>query len=657
MSVETEDGETLEHRVPKPEFRKRAALFPFDAGPGLREEDAWIPYIVPIGLELDLGADEFFEPITPDLFAPRLAQRGYPELRNVPLVLKQEVSEEFRAELIATGTVDRAEDEYQVTMTLYKASNGSQVSETVHQGPDLLTLIDTLSVELSEALEIPGGTDIVGLPVRGRLTEDEAALEAFGRGSAALLAPQLDLDLALEQFRVATTLDPTFALAQYQFASLLNHAGRPGEAIAPIRAAFEHDYRFPERTKFPVRVEYYLLTGQMAEAFTTIERWKTFHPEDPGALGMYSQVQMARADWAGLLETLETLYRLSPGEHSLLQLISDAQRRLGDDEQALSTLERYVEEAPDDYSGYLEMARIQRRRGEHESAREHLGRALSIRPNMLELMLEFASLDLDMGSFDEALRRYEEASNFARTPGQKADVLVDLKGYYRFRGQLEEAIRTTNAWLEEASMALTPAEIAQDRFSDIDLYLDAGRGQDANLLFDALRSQQPPMGEFLIPHYRIHIELGAGDSEAARSAYRAAMAAIEAHDLGAARPRVIGDLGRIDELDGDYDSAIERYREAMKLEPGRNLHRETGRALRAAGRLDEAESELREALRRRPAEPHAHLEMALVLEMRGEAEKAREHLRSALRAWEPADESFEPARAARAKLVDLETAS
>ena len=93
------------------------------------------------------------------------------------------------------------------------------------------------------------------------------------------------------------------------------------------------------------------------------------------------------------------------------------------------------------------------------------------------------------------------------------------------------------------------------------------------------------------------------------------------------------------------------------MDPGRNLHLEAGRALRAAGRLAEAESELREALRRIPADPHAHLQMALVQEANGDVEGAREHLRSALAAWEPADAAFEPAREARAKLAELDGAN
>ena len=131
---------------------------------------------------------------------------------------------------------------------------------------------------------------------------------------------------------------------------------------------------------------------------------------------------------------------------------------------------------------------------------------------------------------------------------------------------------------------------------------------------------------------------------------------MERLDFGLQRAQLTGDLGRIDELAGDYESAVLNYRESMALDGDRNMHRQAGSALRKAGRLEEAEAELREALRLRPADPRAHLEMARVLEARGDMSRGLDHVRSALAAWEPADEAFEPARDARAKLQALDGA-
>lgn len=146
------------------------------------------------------------------------------------------------------------------------------------------------------------------------------------------------------------------------------------------------------------------------------------------------------------------------------------------------------------------------------------------------------------------------------------------------------------------------------------------------------------------------------DIEAAREAHDATRRVAQAMGHGELLKSLQRLRGEIDEAGGDYESAIARYRAVMAAEnPGACLHRDLGRALGKAGRLDEAEAELREALRPIPAHPRTHFEIALVLEARGDAAGAVEHLRTALAAWETADETFAPARAARAKLAELDS--
>lgn len=323
VSVETEDGEIVERVVPKAEFRKRTAMFPFDVGPGLGDH-AWVTYMLPLALELDLAADDFFQSIPVGVFMQRLGELGFPAMRDVPLSLKREVSAQFHAAFIAGGTVDRVDGDYRVTLTLHETDRGSQVSETVHEGPDLLALIDEMSVTLAAALGIPDRAEVEDLPIRERLTEDDAAWELVGRSAEALFEPPPDLETALDRLRAAVALDPTFTLAQYQLSLLLLVLNRTEEARAAIQAAVDHVYRLPEQLRFGVKSDYYFITQQTEKAWAVIEMWVELHPENSSALRNYSNVQMNRGDWEGLLRTLATLYRLNPGDHSLLKQMATA---------------------------------------------------------------------------------------------------------------------------------------------------------------------------------------------------------------------------------------------------------------------------------------------------------------------------------------------
>ena len=651
-------GETVERTVAKPEFRQRTALSRFNAAPGLGGEERWLTYMAPFALELDLAADDFFEPIPVSVFNQRMSDFGLHHAGDAPLPLRWAVAELLHATFIVSGTVDRAGDGYRVAMNIDNTGSGQRVSETVHEGPDFLALVDEMSQTLGQALDLPARDGIEDLPVRDRLTAEDAALAAFGRAYAKLLSDTVDLDAAIQALVAATDLDPTFAVAQRRLSVAYLDATRGEEARTAMQAAIDHDYRFPERMRLQAEAEYHFLMEQPAQGWAVTETWAALHPEDPAALEHYSLLQSVRGDWQGLTRTIETRYRLNPTNHSLLKELAEARENLGDDDGARAALEQYARRMPADYTGHVDLARIHRRLGALGTAREHLERAMVIDPLDPAAVGELASLDLHLGRFEQAWAGLERAGTLARTPGQRAGVLGRTKDYYRFRGQMEDAIRTSEAWLAEVSGVYAPIDIAQRRLADIAIHLEAGRHEDAAALFEALRTQlgfdAPANDPYFVAQWRMRIALDAGDGAAARATHRDASDWIETWGADGLRPALLADLGRIEELDGEYEKAVRHYRDALARNPRLDLHRPIGRAFRKAGRLEEAEAELREALRLVPSDPYSHLEIALVLEARGDTAGAKAHLGSALAAWEPADASFEPAREARTKLAELE---
>ena len=133
-------------------------------------------------------------------------------------------------------------------MTVHRVDTGALVDEGRYEGPDLLRLVDEMSVDLRAALEIPVRGEIEDLPVSERLTQDDTALEALGRAFQAVFVDS-DFGAAGRPLGAAATIDPTFAAAQGLFAQLLLASNRPEEAAAASRAALDHVYRLPATTK------------------------------------------------------------------------------------------------------------------------------------------------------------------------------------------------------------------------------------------------------------------------------------------------------------------------------------------------------------------------------------------------------------------------
>ena len=652
VTVETEDGETIERQVPTPAFAKTMALFPLDLGPGMAEDGAWISYAVPEALRLDLLADEFFVPIP--FYRPEtnlnLRQRGFESFNATPLTLKRELAQESFAGFMAVGEIDRVDDLFRVTLRVYRVGKGSLAGETFHEGTDLLALVDEMSGPVKNALEIPVRDAVEDLPVRERLSDNAAAVEAFFKGFFRYRAHQ-DTEGATEYLTTATTLDPSFTIAQYALHLVLRgFTESEVVAAAPLVAAMDHLYRVPERSGFGIKAEYYAENGETDKLAAVVEMWASLYPNDLEALRILAGMQLAKGDWEDALATLGTIRRLDPLDGRPILVMARAYENLGNFDQSLSLRAEYVERFPGDVSGYYGLADYHRRHGRYEEAREVLERVIALEPLAQEPTRRLADLDLDAGRLEEARAGYERSLGQARTSAQRAQALSRLTHYHHRRGEMEDAIHGIERRKEESGFE-TPLGMA---VGDILVYLDGGRRDEAINLLGELRVGLQTPSSTLAARATVHVALAAGRVDAALEAHRQASEAVEAGDIqGLIRPTLLGDLGLIRDHAGDYAGSAESFRAAIALSPEGRYYRGAGRALRRAGFLDEAEAELREALRLVPADPHAHLEMALLMETHEDLGAAVEHLTNALTVWENADEDFEPAQQARAKLAEL----
>ena len=406
ITMETESGETVDREYVKPEFRKRTALFPLEHGDGLGEEEAWTAYAVPVAIEYDLMTEDFLLPISPRVLSWGLERRGYPDPHGAPLSLKREAAREQSAEFVVVGEIDRVDDRYRVTLTVHEAKSGSVVGQTVHEGSELLALVDEMSAAVRVALDIPAREGIEDLPIHQLLTEDVAALQEFVKGTL-VVDLEWDAESGIEHFKTATALDPTFTTAYRELSRWLSRDDRPEEALGAIRAAMDNLHRLPERARFQVRTEYYLLTGETDRVAAVLEMWLELYPEDLNALDSKWRMQDLLGDTEGALATLTEMHRLNPGDGFRLRLLAQFREDLELYDEAAAALDEYVDRFPEDDFGVIQLASFQRRRGEHDAARENLARAVLLRPLSERLAWDLAELDLETGRFDDARSGFE----------------------------------------------------------------------------------------------------------------------------------------------------------------------------------------------------------------------------------------------------------
>jgi len=651
ITVQNEDGDTVERVVAKPEFRRRTALFTFDAGDGIGEDRAWITYAAASGLWMDLAQDDFIEPLPDALMQQELWGAGHQSFRDVPLSLKRELASDHHADHFVAGEIRMTGESYGLLVQVHDTESGRLVEEHVYGGPAILPLLDSASIDIKADLEIPSRDDVEDLPLTDRLTAQSGVLEDFGRGLEALLVRN-DWAAAVAHLSAAVASEPSFARAQHMLATALLAANRGPQAAGPIRTALENIHRLPERLQFVVKSDYYFLTQDYDRAWAVVEMWAELHPEDYFALLNLLMLQSMRGDHEGMLATLGTQYRLNENNRDILRQMAEVYQELGRQAEAGTVLEEYTQTYPDDYSGFQSLASHLLLEGEFEQAREQLDRALLLEPGRASLLANLGQLELRTGRFEEARAELDRAMDAAGSPQDRVGVLASIRTYHDYRGESGAAIDAMIQRLEVGA-SFMPVFLLAPNASDIEMYFEAGRGEEGVAHFERTGGRiQPPFDAFARPgQFQIALELG--NAEEARTILERAEGEFAALGYqGGLEDQLSGMRGRLAEAEGDMAAALETYRSRLTLNRGNSstvstVHRDIGRVLLAMGRLEEAEAETRETLRLWPSSGWAHLQMAQILMERGDRSATVEHLESALGTWGTADPTYQPAQEAR----------
>ena len=306
VTVTDEEGVAVERIVPKAEFRKRVAVFFFD----VEDSDTaaqWAGYGLPIAVAQDLIQDEFMDLRMPVLFADRVREAGFDDLNGIPLSLARELAEEQHRDHFVMGSVATVPGGVEATVGLYETQRGRLVEEKVYAGGGVLALADEISLGLREDLKVPdrGDDGPQDLPVAEILTESETAYRLSTEG---VIAMNVERDFAkgttlLEQ---AVAEDPTYADAQSSLATLYLYINQPQRIAEPMQAAMDYIYKLPERLRFVVKSNYYLLVRQdMEKAIASLDMWADLYPDDLLAYQARLQIQTIRDDKEGILESLQ----------------------------------------------------------------------------------------------------------------------------------------------------------------------------------------------------------------------------------------------------------------------------------------------------------------------------------------------------------------
>jgi tetratricopeptide (TPR) repeat protein len=416
----------------------------------------------------------------------------------------------------------------------------------------------------------------------------------------------------------------------------------------------QHSYRLPEKDQYQLKTQYYDFNQEADKALAVAEMRVDLFPGDIEGRLFLAQLYSLHDRIPETMEQFEAILAINPSQTQYLQQLGALARAEGDFELAADYYQRYADENPDDYRSYTPIASLERLLGNFNEAQRTYERALLLEPNNVSILVNLAGLERHFGNFETGFDGLDAALDRARTRQDSIVAFGALQSAHAYGGRMNEALGYLEARFALSQTVLPPIQILSQQLGILDVYVDAGREDQARAMLAAIEPQLQPPFDNLAALGHLTIALAVDDADAAEAAIPGVQAFIDQLGVQAMQSAVTHTQARILELRDRCEEAIPLFQEELADDPSDiSVNTDIGRCQRKAGDLDGAEKSLRTSLVSSPYSPTVHYQMALVFEARGDPVKAVEHLETAMTVWGNADEVFKPAREAREKLAEL----
>jgi tetratricopeptide (TPR) repeat protein len=267
-------------------------------------------------------------------------------------------------------------------------------------------------------------------------------------------------------------------------------------------------------------------------------------------------------------------------------------------------------------------------------------------------MIMMARVEHAEGNYTAAEAGFKAALASASTPGARVNAWSALLLFHRVQGQTTAALDALAHRFEAAAAVVPPTQLVAQRLSNLEVYFDTGREAEVRALIDEHGAQLPVPFNVVAAIAELQLALENRDVAAAEARLAAVESLIAANQMENLRGAALSAGAQLAGLKGEWERACALRQDVLRANPTDPfVHISIAECLRELGRLPEAEEAIRLALKRTPGSARAHVELARVLQARGDAAGARAALERALEMWSLAEPDFEPAAEARALLA------
>jgi tetratricopeptide (TPR) repeat protein len=670
ITVNNELGQQETHYIPSETFRRRMAIFFWDNESGDPELD-WLQYGITELMVQDLQQNPFVLARSPwnnfaNGFYPRMQQAGFNDGLGVPRSLMRKIADRANLQYFVEGSVTREEGEFVVTARIWETQTLEQVETLTRSGWEVYSIVDQLSKDIRNSLDVPKGGDRIAedLPLVETYGESEEALKAYINGLNARLFKN-DFKTSSEFFDEAISIDPNFVLGWFvKAANMLESGDVPGAQEALSRAQ-ELDYRLPSRDRTQLKFMLYRLSGEHEKLMSFLQLQakvrddSTSHDRLANMYMITGELEKAKS------ESLLALERDALNVGIYLRM-SDLERATGNMEAAIDYARSYQEQRPEDIGAHLRLGDLLRDSGDLDAAEEQYKQAQVLRNSPVRPSIKLAVIAARRGDINSARQYLSDAEAYASSPTDKAHVRRSAASLAVRSGRIHEAIRQIYAQEEFLNQSSGLLDLTLSVYTPlVDLYLALDDIDSAREALNTAKSLlTPPVDKFLA-FSEASILVAEENTEAAWAALQNAREVIAQFQLDALNIQVHLVEAIIAEEEDDFAAMADHYLQAIErlkgsIVPGDlhtavpQLYAEAARALVELGNFTEAERALSAGFFLDPSEPALWVAKARLQQGQNMEQMALASVNYALAIWQDADEDYQQFIDAKALAAELQ---
>ncbi|MCK4654235.1 MAG: tetratricopeptide repeat protein [Candidatus Cloacimonetes bacterium] len=662
VTIENEEGETIERVIPKSEFRKSIVVFPFE------NESAdstlnWLQCAFSDLLDYDLSQDIYINIGKRNLYVYDMIEAGFDKGVGAPITLKKKIANDKHLNYFVSGSFKKSDDEYQIKISLYKAVNAKLISEKEYTNSDIFKLIDDISLQLKYDMKIPEShiEEVTDLQISELMTRSTNALKLYilGRNSVTF---DNDWEQSQKYLEQSIEEDSTFAFSYYRLMYLYHFTNQYQKDKMNFQYLMKHLYKFTERDKFKIKGNYCVLNIEPEKRHNILVMWTKLYPDDLEAHLYLADYYLVTYQLNYAINEYLTILELDPESYQLLVNIGDLYLKVGDFEEALTYYDRYAKQLPGSYLSYEKKADLYFLIGDYQNAILFYDKALIIIPEDVYIQKRFIDIERYKGNFKSAYNLYLDLLDECISPREIVRVQSSLAGYYLLKGEINNYHKCIEIIFSEKEKYIPPLQIAYQKILRIRFngYVEGNKTNQAFEILNNLKQRfEPPFDDFIdFGYLRIYIALE--DIENIKKTLNRFNNYVQETHQYAWNYNVTMGKAYVHELKAEYNEAIVLYESCAHISPlyfMTDYNYRIGRCYRKMKEYKKSEEHLKQALTIFQFDPKTNYELAFLYQDMGKKEKALEHLNITLEVWKDADPEYIPAQEAREKLKEWEAES